>query len=175
MQREILALCARVSNDTFGADNLAVDGCGIPTYATSLRNAARSFARLASLAELDPVDATALARVRAAMVAEPDYVAGTKRFDTDLIRAGNGRIVGKIGAEAVHAAALLDGGIGVVLKVVDGAQRAVAPAALALLYHLGALDDDQMTALDAHAVTPVVNRAGKVVGDVAVLDSKDVG
>ena len=173
-QREILALCERVSDDTFGADKLAVDGCGIPTYATSLRKAARSFARLASLTGLDPADAAALARVRAAMVAEPDYVAGTKRFDTDVMRAGNGRIVAKIGAEAVHATALLDGGVGVVLKVVDGAQRAVAPAALALLYQLGALDDDQMTALDAHAFARVANRAGKIVGDIAVLDANDV-
>ncbi len=173
-QREILALCERVSDDTFGADKLAVDGCGIPTYATSLRKAARSFARLASLTDLDPADAAALARVRAAMVAEPDYVAGTKRFDTDVMRAGNGRIVAKIGAEAVHATALLDGGVGVVLKVVDGAQRAVAPAALALLYQLGALDDDQMTALDAHAFARVANRAGKIVGDIAVLDANDV-
>jgi len=169
-QRAILALCERVNDDTFGADALAIDGCGIPTYATSLRNAARSFARFATLEELDDADAAALARVRAAMVAEPDYVAGTKRLDTDLIRAGYGRIVGKIGAEAVHATALLDGGVGLVLKVIDGAQRAVAPAALALLRGIEALDDDQTVRLRAHARTPIVNRAGTIVGEVAALD-----
>jgi L-asparaginase II len=170
-QRAILALCERVNDDTFCADTLAIDGCGIPTYATSLRNAARSFARLATLEELDDADAAALARIRAAMVAEPDYVAGTKRFDTDLIRAGNGRIIGKIGAEGVHATALLDGGVGLVLKVIDGAQRAVAPAALALLRGLDALDDDQIVQLGAHARTAIVNRAGTIVGEVAAIDA----
>jgi L-asparaginase II len=169
-QRAILALCERVSDDVFTADNLALDGCGIPVYATSLRNAARSFARLATLEQLDPRDAGALARVRAAIVAEPDYIAGTQRFDTDLVRAGNGRIVGKAGAEAVHACALLDGGIGLVLKVVDGAARAAPPAALALLRQLGALDEAQTRVLQAHARAVVSNAAGTVVGDVAALD-----
>jgi L-asparaginase II len=169
-QRAILALCERVSDDTFGPDRLGIDGCGIPVYATSLRNAARSFARLATLEELEPADASALARVRAAIVAEPQYVGGTKRFDTDLIRAGNGRIVCKGGAEAVHASALLDGRCGLVLKVVDGAHRAAPPAALALLRGLGALDDGQLALLDAHARPTVRNHAGTVVGGVAALD-----
>ena len=49
-QRAILALCERVSDDVFDADKLGVDGCGIPVYATTLRNAALSFARFATLA-----------------------------------------------------------------------------------------------------------------------------
>jgi L-asparaginase II len=168
-QRAILALCERLSDDRFPADRLGIDGCGIPVYATSLRNAARSFARLAALADLDPGDAAALARVRAAIVAEPDYVAGTGRFDTDVIRAGNGRIVAKGGAEAVHATALLDGGIGLVLKVVDGGSRAAAPAALALLRRLGALDAEQERVLAAHARSAVANAAGVIVGEIRPL------
>jgi L-asparaginase II len=171
VQRAILGLCERVSDDAFPSNKLAIDGCGIPTYATSLRNAARSFARLATLQELDPGDADALARVRAAIVAEPDYIAGTRRFDTDLIRAGNGRIVGKVGAEAVHATALIDGGISLVLKVVDGARRAAPPAALTLLQRLGALDERQLAELDTHARTPIANVAGTAVGEIAALDA----
>jgi L-asparaginase II len=169
-QREILALCERVSDDRFAPDRLGIDGCGIPVFATSLRNAARAFARLATLDELDPLDAAALARVRAAIVAEPDYIAGTGRFDTDLIRAGKGRIVAKAGAEGVHATALIAGGLGLVLKVVDGAQRAAPPAALALLGQLGALDECQVRALAPHARIAVRNHAGTVVGDLAALE-----
>jgi L-asparaginase II len=172
-QQAILALCERVSDDRFTGDRLGVDGCGIPVYATSLRHAARSFARLAALTDLEPADAQALARVRAAMIAEPDYVGGTKRFDTALIRVGNGRIAAKAGAEAVHATALLDGGIGLVLKVSDGGQRAAPPAAVALLRRLGALDDAQVAALDEYAHAPLLNHAGTAVGEVAVLDPVD--
>jgi L-asparaginase II len=168
-QRAILALCERVSDDRFGGDRLAIDGCGIPTYATTLRNAARSFARLATLEQLDPNDAAALARVRAAIVAAPEYLAGTGRFDTDLIRIGNGRIVAKAGAEAVHATALLAGGIGLAVKVVDGSPRALAPAVVALLGQLGAVDPTQLRALGPHARVPLKNWSGTIVGDIAAL------
>jgi L-asparaginase II len=169
-QREILALCERVSDDVFEGDKLAVDGCGIPVYATTLRKAAVSFARFATLRGLDDADATALARVAAAMSAEPWYVAGTGRFDTDLMRATRGRIVAKAGAEGVHCDALLDLGLGLALKVVDGSRRAAPPATLAILAALRALDPAARRALRPHAVVPVKNVAGGVVGEVAALD-----
>jgi L-asparaginase II len=169
-QREVLALCERVSDDVFTGDKLAVDGCGIPVYATTLRKAAVSFARLATLRGLDDDDASALARAAAAMTSEPWYVGGTGRFDTDLMRATHGRIVAKAGAEGVHCDALLDAGLGLALKVVDGTRRAAAPATLAALDALHALEPVAREAMRAHAVVAVRNVAGRVVGEVAALD-----
>jgi L-asparaginase II len=169
-QRKIIALCERVSDDVFEGDKLAVDGCGIPVYATTLRKAAVSFARFATLEGLDDDDATALARVASAMTAEPWYVAGTGRFDTDLIRATRGRIVCKAGAEGVHCDALLDAGLGVALKVIDGSRRAAAPATLAVLDAMRAFEPGVRDLLRAHALTPVKNVAGRVVGEVAALE-----
>jgi L-asparaginase II len=169
-QRTILALCERVSDDVFGPDKLGVDGCGIPVYATSLRNAARSFARFATLEGLDDEDARALACVTAAMTNEPWYVAGTGRFDTDLMRASGGRIVAKAGAEAVHCDALLDAGLGLAVKVIDGSRRAAAPATIALLDALRVLEPEARAALEPHARIAVKNVAGKVVGEVAALE-----
>jgi L-asparaginase II len=100
------------------------------------------------------------------MLAHPWVVAGTGRFDTDLMVAAGGAIVAKGGAEGVHASALPAAGVGLVLKVADGATRAVAPAALALLNRLGALDGAAVTRLAHHANAPVHNVAGRVVGAV---------
>jgi L-asparaginase II len=169
-QRAIIALCERVSDDVFEGDKLAVDGCGIPVYATTLHKAAVSFARFATLEGIDDDDATALARVASAMANEPWYVAGTGRFDTDLIRASGGRIVAKAGAEAVHCDALLDAGLGLALKVVDGGRRATAPATIALLDSIRALDPGVREAVQPHARLAVRNVAGRVVGEVAALE-----
>jgi len=168
-QQAILALCERVCDDRFGPERLGVDGCGIPVFATSLRRAARAYARFATLQDLESGDAEALARVRAAMIAEPFYVGGTGRFDTDLMRAGNGRIACKAGAEGVHASALLDAAAGLVLKVVDGTRRAAAPAAVVLLARLRAIDNMQVSALESHASAAVTNAAGMRVGTIAAL------
>jgi L-asparaginase II len=138
-------------------------------YATSLRNAARSFARLATLEGMNDADTAAVRRVRAAMLAAPEYVAGTGRFDTDLMRVTKGSIACKAGAEGVHGDALLAAGVGLVVKVVDGTRRATAPATIALLRELGALDTTQSAALDAHARVDVKNVAGRIVGEISAL------
>ena len=167
-QQRILALCARMSDDDPAVWDIGIDGCGIPVYATPLRRAATAFARFATLDGVGDADAAALARVRAAMIAEPAYVAGTARFDTALIEAGRGSIVCKAGAEAVHAAALLAPGLGSVLKVVDGGRRAAPPAQVATLTKIGALDDVAYDALKAFARPEVRNVAGRIVGEIEV-------
>ena len=170
-ERAILEFCERITGETFGEDRLGVDGCGIPVYATSLRNAARSFARFATLEDVEDDDAGPLARVAGAIAAEPWYLAGTGRFDTDLVRATGGRVIGKAGAEGVHGDALLDAGLGLVLKVIDGgARRATPPATIALLEAQRVLDEASREALAPHARIPVRNVAGKAVGEIRVLD-----
>jgi L-asparaginase II len=166
VQREILAFCERAFADRFTPDRIAVDGCGIPVFATTLVSAARGFARFATLRDLAADDAAALGRVRDAMLAEPWMVSGTGRFDADLMTAAGASIVAKGGAEGVHADALLDFGAGFVLKTVDGAARAVPPAVLAFLVRLGALDAGAAERLHGHARPPLRNVAGRVVGEL---------
>ncbi len=165
-QQRILEFCARVSDDDASAWPLGVDGCGIPVYATSLRNAARSFARLATLDDLSDSDARALAVVRNAMVSHPAYVAGTRQLDTELMAAGAGSILSKGGAEGVHGVGAIAAGLGYVSKVLDGTSRARAPSSIAMLRRLGVLDDAQVQALDRFAHPKVYNRAGHAVGEI---------
>ncbi|MBV9332957.1 MAG: asparaginase [Candidatus Eremiobacteraeota bacterium] len=165
-EQRILELCARVSDDDASAWPLGVDGCGIPVYATSLRNAARSFARLATLEDLSDADARALAIVREAMVSYPAYVAGTRQLDTELMEAGAGSIVSKGGAEGVHGVAAIDRRFGYVSKVLDGASRARGPSSMAMLRRLGALDGAQLQALDRFTHPKVYNRAGHAIGEI---------
>jgi L-asparaginase II len=82
------------------------------------------------------------------------------------MQAAGGAIVAKGGAEGVHASALLVSGAGLVLKVVDGAHRAAAPASLALLGRLGALDAPAAQRLGDHARPLVRNVAGRIVGEI---------
>jgi L-asparaginase II len=165
-EQAILAFCARMTGDDPAAWPIAVDGCGIPVFATPLRRGATAFARLATLEGVAGADAEALRRVRSAIQQYPEYLAGTGRFDTDLIAATGGAVVCKGGAEGVHCDALLPQGIGLALKVVDGHRRAVPPATVAVLDRLGALDAQARGALAAHANPPVRNVAGRVVGEI---------
>jgi L-asparaginase II len=166
-QQLIIAFCARMAGLNPVALPIGVDGCGIPVFAAPLRSAALAFARLATLEGLDDGDASALLRVRSAMAAQPRFVAGTGRLDTAIMEATGGRIVCKAGAEGVHGNALLREGLGLVLKVADGTRRAAAPAAIALLTDLGALEAAEGAVLAPFAAPEVRNVAGRVVGRIA--------
>ena len=165
-QQRILALCARASDERVEDFPIGIDGCGIPVYATSLRNAALSFMRLATLSGLNDNDAQALHVVRDAMTAYPEYVAGTGEFDARLMQAANGAIACKTGAEGVHGVAQIEAGAGLAVKVLDGASRGRAPAVLTILRRLGLLGEPALTKL-ADLERPIVyNRAGRAVGEV---------
>ena len=169
-QRRILAFCARVSDDDAATWPLGVDGCGIPVYATPLRNAALAFARLATLEGVDAPDAAALRVVRDAMIAHPEYVAGTGRLDTALMRASDGGIACKGGAEGIHGVAAVRPGFGYASKVLDGAGRARGPSTISALRRLGAVEEPVAMKLARFARPVVYNRAGLAVGEIRVAE-----
>ncbi len=167
-QRQILRFCARASDEDAATWPVGIDGCGIPVYATSLKKAALSFARLASLSGMNQKDEKALGTVRDAMLAYPQYVAGTQQFDTELMFASDGSIASKAGAEGVHGVAAIPQGYGYVSKVLDGGARARAPSSIAVLRGLGALSAVKAGRLARFAAPNVYNRAGYAVGQVRV-------
>lgn len=143
---------------------IAVDGCGVPTFAMPLERMARAFARWARSAAAEPESPAG--RVAHAMMAEPFYVAGTGRLCSGLMEASAGGRVAKIGAEGVFCLALLPEGEGLALKVEDGARRAVGPAVLEFLRQTGRIPDEILSRLESHHRVPVRNTRGETVGEL---------
>jgi len=143
----------------------AVDGCGVVVFGMTLERMARAYSRFAVAAgrgEEYP------RRVVDAMSANPFLVGGTDRIDTAVIGESHGRVVSKVGAEGVHCALLPDRGIGIAIKVEDGAQRAQVPALLHLLQELDALPSELPPRLAEWMTKPVKNTRGESVGEVVV-------
>ncbi|GLQ35442.1 hypothetical protein GCM10007939_17250 [Amylibacter marinus] len=112
----------------------AIDGCSAPNFATSLGGLAGAMARIGGDAD---------GRVLAdAMARHPLLVAGEGRACSELMQACEGRAVVKTGAEGVFTAILLDQGIGIALKVDDGAMRGAEAAIAALLVRMGVAELD---------------------------------
>jgi L-asparaginase II len=134
LQRRILGLIAEVCGVQEDEVLVAGDNCGVPAFALPLRGFATGLARIATGEELSDGIANAALRIRDAMRDYPFLVAGTGRFDTELMERTN--LLVKGGAEAVLAVGNPEGW-GMALKISDGSQRAVRPAALAALEHMG--------------------------------------
>ena len=144
----------------------AVDGCSAPNFATSLHGLARAMAFFAEArADSDSPRARAAARLRSAMAAHPDLVAGEGHACTGLMRAMTGAVAVKTGAEAVYVAMVPARKTGIALKIIDGATRASEAAITALLVRHGLLDRDHPETrkrLDP----PIVNWRGITTGQV---------
>jgi L-asparaginase II len=137
---------------------VVVDGCGAPQHALSVTGLARGVLSLVQAAE-----GSRERSVADAMRAEPWFVAGTGREDTDLMRAVPGLLV-KGGADGVHVAAVPGRGA-VALKVDDGGERGRTPALCAALLRLGVPAD----VLAPWLQIPVSGGDG-VVGEVRSAD-----
>jgi L-asparaginase II len=146
-QQELMREVAAAAGVDAAYAPAAADGCGIVTLALPLERMANAFSRFA---ELDGAG-----RVVAAMRAHPDLIRGPLAADTMLMREADGWIA-KGGAEGLLCASG-PGGLGVALKVEDGATRAVRAAAAAFLGLLG-VDTGELGEVE------VRNSRGELVG-----------
>ena len=164
VQQRVLGVLETMTGlDDLTARPWGIDGCGVPTFAVPLGNLALAMARLADPVDQPEARAAACARLRRAMTAHPQRIAGRGRFDTRVIGTTHGEVLVKSGAEGVVAGCWPANGIGFAVKADDGAARAAEVTAMALLRRLGAVTGDGLADL---ARQPVVSRTGEVVGGV---------
>jgi L-asparaginase II len=91
---------------------------------------------------------------------------GTERFDTVLIEETDGRVISKVGAEGVHTISVPHLGLGVAVKVEDGALRAQHIAVIRALQMVGVLPEALSPRLAEWAIKPIRNTRGEIVGEV---------
>ena len=128
---------------------LAIDGCGVPTFALPLDRCAHAFGQLPRL--------DGGARVIAAMRAHPEMLRGPVAADAMLVRELEGWVA-KGGAEGLFCACSGDG-LAVALKVEDGSFRAIRPALAVFLGRLGVATGDL-------GFVTVENSHGETVGEI---------
>jgi L-asparaginase II len=181
VQRHALETISALSDVPIEEIATATDGCGVVTFGMPIRGLAVAMARLADpSAVADRPLRAALVRIRDAMMAHPELVAGERRrIDTALMRALPARIVSKGGAEGVlgmgvppgalsRGAPLGDGPLGVAATIEDGnhARRAGDVVSIAILRQLGLVDEPLPAALEPFADPPILDPRGVRSGDV---------
>jgi L-asparaginase II len=140
---------------------LGTDGCSAPNFALPLRNLAVGFKNLAT------ADDPARSRVREAMLGHPLLVSGERRLDYDLSLAFPGRILVKGGAEALLLLAFREPALGIAIKVVDGAPRALGPILVETLKQLGLIRDmAQFPTLARYEALSITNARKLKTGEV---------
>jgi L-asparaginase II len=170
---EVIAAGEAMTGSPHGRDVCGIDGCSIPTFAISPRCLAHGYARFVTGIGLGPERAKAAERLRRAAAAEPFMIAGTGRFCTRAMTALGDRALVKTGAEGVYIAAIKSLGLGVALKIDDGATRAsevVMATILMALLKIGE-GDPAHTELSALANPALANWNGLKVGEIRASEA----
>ncbi len=95
---------------------VARDGCGLPTVSNTVNELAKLFAQLAAERDDD--------WIWQAMVENPDLVGGFNRLDSTILKAGEGKVLAKEGADGLLGLAIVHPdypqGLGVTIKIAHG-------------------------------------------------------
>ncbi|MFM9107766.1 MAG: asparaginase [Chloroflexota bacterium] len=170
LQRRILAVMADVMRVPEAAIVPGTDGCSLPTFGAPMAAFARSWATLAdpgnAPAGQGREHAAALDRLRAAMMAAPENVAGDGEYVTDLMAVANGSICAKSGAEGLICLAIPAAGLGIAIRVLDGSYRAHPMLVAETLRQLGLADEAMLDELERRHPAELRNHNGRLVGGI---------
>ncbi len=139
------------------------DDCGAPTYLMQIGQMASLYALLASGKTLD------MERIVRAMTHHPTMVAGDGEFDTELMRLTPGELVSKAGAEGVQCIGRLGEGMGLAIKVIDGAKRAKYAVAIHLLQQMGWITPSVAESLAEKFMILGKYKRLEVIGELSLL------
>ncbi len=141
----------------------AHDDCGAPTYLMQISQMASLYALLASSSNVD------MERIVRAMTHHAAMVAGVGEFDTELMRLAPGELVSKTGAEGVQCIGRLGEGMGLTIKVMDGAKRAKYAVAIHLLQQMGWISPSAAESLSEKFMSIGKYKRLEVIGELSFL------
>ncbi|MGE4062143.1 MAG: asparaginase [Rhodospirillaceae bacterium] len=137
------------------------DGCSAANVFLPLTSLAAAWARLGTT--------PASRRLIEAMKAHPVLMSGHGHSCATMIGALAGAGVVKTGAEGIYAGVLPERGLGVAVKIDDGASRAAAIAIASLLTWLDAFKSEDMDAIQALRAPAIRTNAGALAGRIQAV------
>ncbi len=161
VQQLILGHVARMVGVPKAQIPVAIDGCGAPVFYAPLKNIALGYARLAAAQPGSPAGT-----LMEAILGHPRHIAGDSRLETEAMQALPGKLFAKSGSEGGYALSLIAGGLGVALKIEDGATRAMNPGIAAVLEQLLDLAPAAKEALARFREPVILNHRKEEVGRI---------
>ncbi|KAI6785520.1 uncharacterized protein J7T54_007163 [Emericellopsis cladophorae] len=159
-----------------------IDGCNMPAPAYPLISLSHSYALFAKASSDLGRDAATtererwMGRIYDAMARHPEQVGGDGRFCTMLMEAFEGRLIGKLGADACYAIGVKEseetrrlgarGALGLAVKVGDGNYSILYAVLAHLLEQLRIGSSGEREALKAFHELKMVNSVGVQTGTV---------
>ncbi len=162
-----VAMAAKVPENKL---EIGIDGCGVPVFYLPLYNMALAYARLSTprLGDWGEYELAAT-KIRNAMSDYPQVISGTGRIDLAVSEVTGGRVIAKIGADAVYCLCVKDENLGIAFKIEDGSYAAVTPMVIAVLKKLDLLTKSEAENLDKKFPPVLKNHRGEIIGTIEAV------
>lgn len=149
---------------------IGIDGCGVPVFYLPIYNMALAYARLSTPKKGDWGEyESAAEKIRNAMSKYPQVVSGTGRIDLAVTEITGGRIIAKIGSDAVYCLAVKDGDLGISFKIEDGSFAAITPMVIAVLKKFDLLTKSEADELEKKFPPILKNHRGEIIGTIEAV------
>jgi len=165
VQQIILETIAKVTGYPKKEIYLGIDNCGVPVFGLPIKNMSYAYTRIANW-ELLPLEYQQSAkRIFLSMIKYPEIVGGTDRFDTDLIRISEGKLLAKSGADGVFCIGVRnENGIGITVKMESGNMKFLPLVVIRILDQLKILPKEKLNQLKKYCPLWLKNYRNEKVG-----------
>lgn len=169
LQKDILKIISDYTDIQEDKIEIGIDGCSVPVHALPLKNMALAFARLSNPENFSPQYQEASTLIYNAMTNYPEMISGTNGFCSDLIRAANKKLIGKVGAEGVYCVGIKDKNIGIAIKMESGNMSVLPPAVIGVLKQFNILTEKELKTLSKYEIMDNTNDLKTVVGKIQAV------
>jgi len=165
VQQVILEIIAEITGYPKKEIYLGIDNCGVPVFGLPIKNMSYAYTRIANW-ELLPLEyQQAAKRIVTSMIKYPDIVGGTNRFDTDLMRISEGKLLAKSGADGVFCIGVRnENGMGITIKMESGNMKFLPPVVVHILDQLKILPKEKLNQLKKYCPLWLKNYRNEKVG-----------
>ena len=165
VQQMILEIIAKVTEYPKEEIYLGIDNCGVPVFGLPIENMSYAYTRIANWELLPLKYQQAAKRIFLSMVKYPEIVGGTNRFDTDLMRISEGKLLAKSGADGVFCIGVRnENGMGITIKMESGNMKFLPPVAVHILDQLKILSKEKLNQLKKYCPLWMKNYRNEKVG-----------
>ncbi len=166
-QRSIREIFNQFTETKLTKKNFSLDGCSAPQYSFKIKSISKALNNLIKSYNNEFGYTIPTRKLVDSVLKNPNYIGGTKSFDSKIIDASKSKIFCKHGAEGVFLFVHFKKGVSGVVKVIDGNERAIPITIINIFKKLKLMNKSELRDLEKKEKFYLKNHADKKVGYIS--------
>jgi len=167
-QKNIRKILNKFTQAKLSKKNFSLDGCSAPQYSFKIKSISKALNNLIKSYKNNYEYTEQVRTLINSVLENPEYIGGTSSFDTKVMKASEGKIFCKHGAEGVFLFIHIQKEISGVIKITDGNERAIPITILNIFKKLKIMNKKELRKLEKKEKLDLQNHAGKKIGHINI-------